>query len=391
MPTFSVEEKMPSQSKAKQSACQLTIGQLSACTNYTTPMSLPKRPQRVSSLRWRDSYLFGGSSPNSQFANSPGAHGKTTTASAKQPQVQSYFSAKENNEKFLTMRKNTGVQSTGTRGIAEAPNDLIRRIKTPTKVSSPAHSSDLSAPLEQQPKSATGVPIIVEACLQYLAKKPAACVGLFRVPGNSRHVQEMWDYLRDHPYARLSINCINVLMRERKQYSANDVASFLKRFIKSAVGNEPVVSYSCYSPLLDVITDTPPSNYIGRKCRHIVSQLLVPSRRLLLGRLCNFLRDFSQHEDTTKMNCASLATCFVNLVKSPPQDARVSPAKQRKSSIFGRKKSETPDEIHALCHAQAERMKTCVSIVQALIEHSEHIFTSCVARSTLVPHTTTIN
>merc|ERR1712048_31600 len=187
------------------------------------------------------------------------------------------------------------------------------------------------APLEQQPKSATGVPIIVEACLQYLAKKPAACVGLFRIPGNSRHVQEMWDYLRDHPYARLSVNCINVLMRKHKEYSANDVASFLKRFIESVVGNEPVVSYNCYSPLADAIANTPPSNYVGRKCRNIVSQLLVPSRRLLLGRLCNFLRDFSQHKDTTKMNCQNLAICFVNLVQPPPQDL----SNNQRKSFFG--------------------------------------------------------
>merc|ERR1711937_585015 len=68
-----------------------------------------------------------------------------------------------------------------------------------------------------------------------------------------------------------------------------DVASFLKRFIKTIIGNEPVITYNCYAPLVELSNSSCPSHLIAKKYRHIIGQLLVPARRLLLKRLCNFL------------------------------------------------------------------------------------------------------
>jgi len=253
----------------------------------------------------------------------------------------------------------------------------------------------LLASLEKQPKCANGVPIIVEACLQYFTKHADQCEGLFRVPGNNMRVEKLWNYLQSHPIACLSMNCINVFMRRHKEFNTNDLASFLKRFIKSAVGKEPLVSYNCYDPLLDAIKNTPPSNHVGRKCRHIIRQLLVPSRRLLLARLCSFLHEFSQLKDTTKMNRKSLATCFINLVQPPPQhNDMASPNKKLKMPSlfrFRRKKSSSPSSIRALCVQEREKTKLCVSIIEALIEHSDYIFMSCSPRLTPESHAIIMN
>ena len=64
--------------------------------------------------------------------------------------------------------------------------------------------------------------------------------------------------------------------------------------------------------------------------------LLVPARRLLLGRLCNFLREFSEHHETTQMNCGNLSVCFAHLMQSSsvgalqhPQASKKDPKKWR--------------------------------------------------------------
>ena len=333
------------------------------CASSTEVSRSLKPPKRVTSLKWRDSY-----NDSSPVGPATGTQpiAKTSLASPQQQQVQTSLPAIRNsagtgfsneNAKFHTIRGN----STGAKVIGAASSRLIPNIKTSAEFLTSAGTSSLSSSLEQQPKSANGVPIIVEACLRYLTKNATECVGLFRVSGNKRRVQEMWDHLQFHPYARLSINCINAFMFKHKEFTANDVASFLKRFVKLVVGDEPVVTYDCHGPLVDAATNASPSNYTGRKFRHIIGQLLVPSRRLLLARLCNFLRDFSQYEDTTQMNRTNLATCFAMLVQAPPEGTNGKFSsdkkfKKRRSSIFGRKKSRA-EQIREICFAEGERTK----------------------------------
>merc|ERR1712037_78028 len=96
--------------------------------------------------------------------------------------------------------------------------------------------------------------------------------------------------------------------------------------------NEPLITYNCYEPLVDLIRNKCAPHLIGNKCKLILGQLLVPSRRLLLARLCTFLRDFSQHEATTKMNCAGLALCFANLMQPPREDDRQPTKKLKKKN-----------------------------------------------------------
>lgn len=220
-----------------------------------------------------------------------------------------------------------------------------------------------SVSLEQQPKSANGVPVVVEACLRYFQANATSCRGLFRVPGNHDRVLKMCYYMEHHPFARASIKCVDVFMRNHPEFTAHDVAGCLKHFITSVIGNEPVITYNCYSPLVRLISNKCPAHLIGEKYKRIIGQLLVPSRRLLLGRLCNFLRDYSKYEATTQMNCASLAVCFANLMPSPPEgDGH--PSKKIK------KRPSTED----IMRAEAEKVKLYVSVIQILIEQSHHVF-----------------
>lgn len=362
------------------------------CKHVRTP--LPCRPKRGSSLKWRDTYLC----KNDSLGTDNQSILEAKTMPKENVHVQTSFlltqssPSKEYNtkfsRKFLTMKRRSRADSSGA--VDGAPRDLIRSLHTPPRASSSGSDvSVLLTPLEHQPKCASGVPIIVEACLQYFTKNIDQCERLFRVPGNNTRVGKIWNYLQSHPFACLSMNCINVFMRQHKEFDTNDLASFLKRFIKSAVGKEPLVSYNCYNPLVDAIKNTPPSNHVGRKCRHIIRQLLVPSRRLLLARLCSFLHEFSQHKDTTKMSRKSLATCFINLVQPPPQhDDMASPnnkPKKRRTFRFSMRRSSSPDSIRELCLQEREKTRVCVSIIEALIEHAEYIFMPCVSKSTLLP------
>lgn len=227
--------------------------------------------------------------------------------------------------------------------------------------------------LKQLPKGANGVPIIVEACLRYLAKNATECVGLFLVPSSESRVQQMWDYMQDHPCARMSINCLNVFMRKHKEFTANDVANFLKLLIKSIVGNDSVITSNCYAPLVHAINSNRPSHIVREKCRRIIGQLVVPARRLLLGRLCNFLRDFCQHEAKTKMNCAKLAWCFKHLIQTPQDNTGKAP----RATVPNTR--STCKSISSELFEKGEQIKLCVSVIETLIKHSQHVFLHCLS------------
>jgi len=243
----------------------------------------------------------------------------------------------------------------------------------------------------QQPKPSNGVPVIVESCLQYFNTYATDCVCIFRVPGSSQRVSKMMEHIEQHPFAWTSINCVNVFMRNHPEFTVHDVSSFLKRFINSIVGNEPVIAYDCHEPLMDLIRSKCPSNLIGKKCRRVLGQLLVPARRLLLARLCTFLHEFSKHEARTKMNCASLAVCFANLIYPPPGDNEDPNKKNTKNhKKFRRSKSavtvpafkkikrvkraQSAAACCALMKAEAEKTKLCVAVIRILIEQSHIVF-----------------
>jgi len=238
-----------------------------------------------------------------------------------------------------------------------------------------------SLPLEQQQhKSLSGVPIIVRACLRYFSANATNCVGLFRVPGQHDHVQKIWQYMQDHPCARSSVNCVEVFMRNHPEFTAHDVSSFLKRFIKSICGNGPVIAYNCWDPLANLIREKCPADLIAKRYRQILGQLLVPARRLLLECLCKFLLDFSSHKDTTHMDCANLAVCFANLMQ-PPSDPSSNSSldqvgKKRRRSRRKSKKAHrrSASEISAFIRAEGEKTKLCVSAIEILIKEAHHVF-----------------
>ena len=260
---------------------------------------------------------------------------------------------------------------------------ILEKSKAPLGSSTSTQPPSLTISLQQQPKSVNGVPIIVESCLQYFANNATACVGLFRAPGNERNVQEMWDYMCNRPCARLSINCMDTYMRKHPDSTANDVASFMKRFLTSIVGKEPVLTYNCYAPLANLTSASAmcPSHLIGEKARRIIGQLLVPARRALLGRLCNFLREFSRHAPKTTMDCASLSVCFAHLIQAPPEGhGQPSPHIQSKRELPSKqsqKTSRTPSAESA--SREREQVKICASIIEILIKRSRHVFAPCLS------------
>ena len=244
----------------------------------------------------------------------------------------------------------------------------------------------LASTLELQPNATNGIPILVEACLRYLSTNAIDCEGLFRVPGNSKRVSQLWQYMDKHPFARLSMSCVNVFMRNHPEFTPHDVASFMKRAIKSMVGDEHVVTYDCYEPLVSLVRSKCPTDEIGTKCRRIIGQLLVPARRLLLGRLCNFLREFSEHHETTHMNCSNLAVCFAHLMQPSsvgalkhPQASKKDPRKwhlHRPSWLRNNKvkKPMSAERLRELMVNEGQKSKLCVSVIKVLIEESESIF-----------------
>lgn len=265
---------------------------------------------------------------------------------------------------------------------SKVSQDLTQKIKTSsTAVVKP---KSFTAPINEQPKTPNGVPVVVEACLQYFNSKAMDCEGLFRVPGNQRLVDELWDYMQNHPYAALSTKSISIFMRNHPEFTANEVSSFLKRFIGS-ITSEPVVTYVCYRPLLDLIENKCPAHLIAGRFKHVI-KLLVPAHRALLRRLCNFLFDFSQHVHESRMSIGAIAVCFGFLIRTPPSiESETSNSRIRRmcSVVCGRLSNQrtgtrartmTAQEQTEYLMAQARASKLHVSVIEAMIRHSQSIF-----------------
>lgn len=388
--------------KTQQKNKQCTL-QMRKQTSDSKLPRLPQPPKRRTSLNWRKKINVSitacdnmqPASPPVTMENSPSLSTRLLRDNEFQRDIESKRADISGRQKILFPRKlsyrtmlRKSTEANECR-IAVTRLSLIENMTIPNKSSSPALS------LEQLPKGANGVPIIVEACLRYFAKNATDCVGLFLAPGNESRVKKMWDYMQNHPCARLSINCVNVFMRKHKDFTANDVAHFLKLLIKSIVGTQSVITYNCYAPLVDLINSNCPSHKMGEKCRRIIGQLLVPEHRLLLGRLCNFLRGFCQHEAKTKMNCAKLAWSFKHLIQTPQEDCdNPSPrcsiphaqSECKSNSKYKKRKSSrlSAEQTNDLVE-KGETIKLCVSVIETLIKHSEHVFLQCLSPKCCTP------
>lgn len=242
----------------------------------------------------------------------------------------------------------------------------------------------LTACLKDQPSTNNGVPIVVESCLRYFEANATDCLFLFRVPGDQNRVGKMWDYMEHHPCARLSVNCVTTFMRTHSEFSPHDVASFLKRFFRSMRGGE-VITHNCRAPLTDLIRTKCPDNVIVKKFRYIVSQLLVPAQRTLLARLCSFLYRISENSSKTRMDCLSLATCFIFLITPSSKEANCGPPATQQSKLAAKKlkhrqrkrvKEESAEEMLATIRAEVEQNKLRITVIQTMIGRAPQIFQS---------------
>merc|ERR1712226_820289 len=255
-------------------------------------------------------------------------------------------------------------------------NDAVNNYKILAQIKSARRSNkkcpSLTACLKDQPKSANGTPIVVEACLRYFETAATDCLGLFRVPGNQKLVDQMWKYMEQHPCARLSVDGVAAFtsMRTNVLFTPHEVASFLKRFLRSMKVIQSVITPNCHDPLINLIRAKCPDHLIVEKCSGILRKHLAPTHRALVTRLCDFLLRFSRHESRTQMNCANLATCFMFLMETsskPSQKAN----KRRKKKRRSRKNKGNQDLDQMMCEVQ--KIKFSVSVIENLITHSKYL------------------
>ena len=95
--------------------------------------------------------------------------------------------------------KNTSVIVHRNVNNDKVSQELTHTIKIAS--SAPVKPHVFAVPINEQSKTPNGVPVVVEACLQFFKTKAMDCEGLFRVPGDQRRVDELWDYMQKHPYA----------------------------------------------------------------------------------------------------------------------------------------------------------------------------------------------
>lgn len=245
----------------------------------------------------------------------------------------------------------------------EVPSRKLANLVKATQLAKPMY---FTASLEEQPKAANGVPIVIESCLRYFANALDCedCEGLFRKSGEESKVRQMWDYMENQPFARLSTDNISTFMSEHPTFSPHEVSSFLKRFVRSLDGIEPVLTNLCYKPLFDLMKQECPEDIIAEKCKRIIGQLLVPVHRTLLGRLCRFLLNFSQLVEDTRMDIPAIVVCFGFVIRPPPNIE-----KQCSTSEMN------PKQLTDHILAQKNMIKFNSLLIEILIKHSHHVFT----------------
>merc|ERR1711881_143524 len=132
-----------------------------------------------------------------------------------------------------------------------------------------------------------------------------------------------------------------------------------KRFLRSMRGGE-VITHNCRAPLTELIRTKCPDNGLGAKFKYLVRQLLLPAQRALLARLCVFLHKLSKNPSKTRMDCHSLATCFVFLINPETNFA----AKQPKPA---EKKQSADATLLATIRAEVEQTKFRIAVIETLI------------------------
>merc|ERR1711881_410379 len=103
-----------------------------------------------------------------------------------------------------------------------------------------------------------------------------------------------------------------------------------------------LIAHNCRAPLTDLIRTKCPDNVLGAKFKCLVRQLLLPAQRALLARLCVFLHKLSENLSKTRMDCHSLATCFIFLInpEANPATKQSKPAEKKRKHHRQRKSRE---------------------------------------------------
>merc|ERR1712038_2071887 len=146
----------------------------------------------------------------------------------------------------------------------------------------------------------------------------------------------------------------------------HEVASFLKRFLRSMKGIQSVITPDCHDPLINLIRDKCPDHHIVEKCNGILRKHLPPTHRALVMRLCTFLLRFSQHKSRTQMNCTNLATCFMFLMEASSESSQKKKNKSKRRKKIHRSSKNTANQDLDQMMREVQKIKFSVSVIETL-------------------------
>lgn len=176
-------------------------------------------------------------------------------------------------------------------------------------------------------------PLILDQCLTYLSMNDRDTEGIFRVPGNSRHVQNIMEHFEGNPVDTSEDNALSRYITS-SGYTGHDVASFTKKCISKVSGARGLIPSNCSSALIGIFFDgkqikTPHQNPVST-IRVIIRSLLDQKSLAVLKRLAIFLHEFTKYEAETKMGPLQLGICFSHLLQDKPKRENFSMEKLNK-------------------------------------------------------------
>ncbi|KAJ1964841.1 GTPase activating protein (GAP) for Rho1p, partial [Dispira parvispora] len=145
------------------------------------------------------------------------------------------------------------------------------------------------------------LPILLAVCGHYLSQNGTHNVGIFRVSGSLKRIQEIHQAFDTPPDYGASLDL--------SQFTIHDIASLFRRYL--TLLPEPVIPvehYQCFREVLDLHSEEPLSYQIER-FRELIAELPEAERTVLLY-VISFLAFFANFSEHTRMDVYNLAAIF---------------------------------------------------------------------------------
>ncbi|KAJ1650985.1 GTPase activating protein (GAP) for Rho1p, partial [Dispira simplex] len=145
------------------------------------------------------------------------------------------------------------------------------------------------------------LPILLTVCGQYLSQHGTHNVGIFRVSGSLKRIQEIHEAFDTAPDYGASLDL--------SRFTIHDIASLFRRYL--TLLPEPVIPvehYQCFREVLDLHSEESLSYQIERFRELIVE--LPEAERVVLLYVISFLAFFANFSEHTRMDVYNLAAIF---------------------------------------------------------------------------------